>query len=393
MIGNLIKKIQSLENENVTLKNLLKETQTELSISSQVVSDKIASSHQDKYIETLMQEITALKTFINEKNDNNISHSNAREHNEIDSLKAKLSEQEMSNLREKYASEIEHLKSRNNELNHLYETEMDEKNSKILALQGEIDQLKHSLIKSTENIQVLKLQVESSSQDAQAQSSKNDLQTEIIKLKEKIISLETEIAKIKTDYQHKLTETTQLSETKLKELELKFNKEKEETMDAAASEIEAVEKSKNDEIAALVAQLASTSLNAKTLITQLSHVAKQSNSIKSQLGYITDATKKDINDLSASMRLYVSQQVKARVKLAEESLHAMTAKYKREMTERKKLHNVIQELKGKFISICISIFIIIIIYSMRIIFFIYQSNLIYSLYIFLSNFYYRIWLH
>ena len=50
--------------------------------------------------------------------------------------------------------------------------------------------------------------------------------------------------------------------------------------------------------------------------------------------------------MSQAMRLYVSQQVKARVKLAEESLYTMTSKYKKEMTERKKLHNLIQELKG-----------------------------------------------
>ena len=51
--------------------------------------------------------------------------------------------------------EIDHLKARNNELNNLYETEMEEKTNKILALQSEIEQLKQSLLSSTENIQVL----------------------------------------------------------------------------------------------------------------------------------------------------------------------------------------------------------------------------------------------
>ena len=50
--------------------------------------------------------------------------------------------------------EIDHLKARNNELNNLYETEMEEKTNKILALQSEIEQLKQSLLSSTENIQV-----------------------------------------------------------------------------------------------------------------------------------------------------------------------------------------------------------------------------------------------
>jgi hypothetical protein len=346
----LIKKIQTLENENSTLKSLLKEAQTELSISSQAVTDKITSSHQDKYIETLMQEITSLKAFMNEKNESSITQSNAREQKEIESLKAKLSEQEINALKEKYSAEIEHFKTRNNELNHLYETEMEEKSNKILSLQTEIDDLKHSLITSTENIQVLKLQVESSQV---TQSSKNEMQTENLKLKEKIINLESEIAKIKNDYQHKLTESNQIYDSKMKEMELKHNKEKDETMDAAALEIEAVEKAKNDEIASLVlqkqsleSQLASSNVNAKNLVTQLSRVSKQSNFIRSQLGYVADATKKDLSDLSASMRLLVSQQVKARVKASEESLQVMTGKYKKEMTERKKLHNLIQELKG-----------------------------------------------
>ena len=134
----------------------------------------------------------------------------------------------------------------------------------------------------------MKLQVTSSNDTA---TSKNEIQTENLKLKEKIINLETEIAKIKNDFEHKMTEATQISETKMKELEIKFNKEKEETMDAAAVEIESVEKAKNDEIASLMmvkttleSQLASSKTDARKLTKTLIRVSQQAASLKASLG-------------------------------------------------------------------------------------------------------------
>lgn len=345
--GNLIKKIQTLENESSTLKNLLKEAQTELSLSS--VQDQVQTKSQDKYIETLMQEITSLKAVINTKTDTSVA-SNTREQQEIEALKAKLSEQEMNSLKEKYNSEIEHLKAKNAELNNLYEAEMVEKNARVMTLQGEIDNMKSTLINSNENIKVLQLQVASSNE---TQQSKNESETENLKLKERIIVLETEVEKTKNEYQHKLTDLTQSHENKIKENELKYSKEKEETMDACAQEIESVEKAKSAEIAILLltkqtleSQLASSTSNAKNLSALIQRIAMEASLIRQQLIYVSGATKQDLENLSSSLRLFISQQTKARMKASEEALKVITMRYRKETADRKKLHNIIQELKG-----------------------------------------------
>ncbi|CAK9253180.1 unnamed protein product [Sphagnum jensenii] len=158
------------------------------------------------------------------------------------------------------------------------------------------------------------------------------------------------------------------AEAGLKSALARSETEREELMEALAQEVQAVEKAKASELATLkkdilIAErkLEEASKASKMSAASLITVSQEAMALKRELASVSVKTKADIDTAVTDARLAVSQAVIARFKVcgielvgtsltvaqdSDTQLKALTAKYKKEMLERKRLHNQVQELKG-----------------------------------------------
>ena len=151
------------------------------------------------------------------------------------------------------------------------------------------------------------------------------------------------------------------------ETEERLEAEKEEMIEAMAQEVDELETTKDAEIAVLQKDLADTSERIAVLTRarmaaedQLRKASQSNNRLKQNLAQVTDSVK-TLQDSHRSLAASSLQQMTefkqsfkgmfaggliGRLKSMQREMGSINERYMKEMMERKKLHNVIQELKG-----------------------------------------------
>jgi kinesin family protein C2/C3 len=151
------------------------------------------------------------------------------------------------------------------------------------------------------------------------------------------------------------------------ETEERLEAEKEEMIEAMAQEVDELETTKDAEIAVLQKDLADTSERIAVLTRarmaaedQLRKASQSNNRLKQNLAQVMDSVK-TLQDSHRSLAASSLQQMTefkqsfkgmfaggliGRLKSMQREMGSINERYMKEMMERKKLHNVIQELKG-----------------------------------------------
>eukprot|EP01033_Poteriospumella_lacustris_P001884 gene1884-1370_t len=217
------------------------------------------------------------------------------------------------------------------------ELQMTTKDSQINSLRSEVDSQKKLV--------------------AFEQAEKTKLQAELSALQAKISAMEVERAQEKSSTESsvasKIKAANDAAERKLRETIDHYEQEKKELEDAMAAEIEEIEKSKEDEKAKFSAeidkrekQLAALKKVNATLNRNLQKVRRNMEDISGTLQGLRTDSRRELQDFGRAIRTEYSALITSRLRAVAEENRAIQAKYVREMTERKKLHNMIQELKG-----------------------------------------------
>ncbi|KAH8057980.1 hypothetical protein JL722_6524 [Aureococcus anophagefferens] len=132
-------------------------------------------------------------------------------------------------------------------------------------------------------------------------------------------------------------------------------KEKEQLMSAMEKEVEALiaeERAKFDkERERLEKSAAKAKKSAKGNTKALSALAKQVRALKPQIAAARREARATLAELPAVSK-DVAAQILSRVRSTERELAETTRKYKRELGERKRLHNLVQELRGNIRVFC-----------------------------------------
>jgi kinesin family protein C2/C3 len=184
---------------------------------------------------------------------------------------------------------------------------------------------------------------------AQEQQKKSD--------EEAAAKLKSELGKLRAE----LTDAFAAEkESVVTEVETRMEAEKEEMMEALAQEVDDVESSKNEEIEGLKARAEQLASNAKRAEDRLVAVKQSSGAIISGMRGASDEvlalkrekeqlkqlTKQQMNEMKQAIKASFGGALMGKMKAMNDDLSFMTVKYNKEFEERKKLHNVIQELKG-----------------------------------------------
>jgi len=188
---------------------------------------------------------------------------------------------------------------------------------------------------------------------AEKDKAASSIQLESDKLRKDIAAAEAKHSQSRTEFENKLKESKVQSENKLKELEKRLEAEKEEMMDAMALEVEEIEKTKGSEKDKLVAE--------KSLLERLcAHYKAANNKLSSALQKLNEQAKalskeyrascgqyrKELNEMGGQFKSYYLPSLVEQLREVNELMKQTNLKYRKEMTERKRLHNVVQELKG-----------------------------------------------
>eukprot|EP01041_Mallomonas_annulata_P000189 gene189-331_t len=181
-------------------------------------------------------------------------------------------------------------------------------------------------------------------------------QAEVNKLQGEISELNKTIEKIKIESKQALekqaAEFKDAEEKNLKELEIRHEAEKDELTEAMAAEVEAVEKKYADEgenaskeTQKLKLTLSKVSGANKKLFSGLNSMKTKITGMKSIYKIQQNDARKMQDDI-ISLKAEMKRSLLMTLKDYDGRMDEMKRKYKKEMVERKKLHNMIQELKG-----------------------------------------------
>lgn len=246
-----------------------------------------------------------------------------------------------------------------------------EQTAKIKSLEREIKELKEAADASTKEIAKLK-----SAGSAMVSNESNTTATltikeqEIKKLrdseatfknasvdKDKTISKQNlELEKLKADLSSTKNALDALQKTHDKavvDAEARLESEKEEIMEAMAQEVDELEKSKADELAAektLGAKHEKVSAHLRKAITgqtsSIRALKEQCSIVKKEQKSMVMVARKEIDDMRDLMKTYYTSTLINGIRAAQEEMNGIRDKYTHEMKERKRLHNLVQELKG-----------------------------------------------
>ena len=196
--------------------------------------------------------------------------------------------------------------------------------------------------------EVAKLKLEQSSVDSSVQK-----EHEASKSKDNTItSLKAEIDKGKLELT-KMKKEPEEAQNAVKDSNKKLETEKEEIMEVMAQEVEDIEKEKNEEISKLEGKV----INLQKVSDQL---RKGSSAIHNGLGTIQEKasrsnetvrtlkleTKRDMDEMKLQLKNMYASGILNQCKVFMDEMAIVREKYKKEMSERRRLHNLVQELKG-----------------------------------------------
>lgn len=160
-------------------------------------------------------------------------------------------------------------------------------------------------------------------------------------------------------------------EARIKETETRMEAEKEEMMEAVSQEIDEIEKTKQAELATLdrtrSAEVAASKQELAAAVAERARLEGQLVKVQSASSVISggmvtlirkmrvlsadykrgmEANKQEMADMRGSFKTLLGASLVGKLRALDDSLKLVTSRYMKEMAERKKLHNAIQELKG-----------------------------------------------
>mmetsp|Transcript_23962 Transcript_23962/g.24201 ORF Transcript_23962/g.24201 Transcript_23962/m.24201 type:complete len:789 (+) Transcript_23962:130-2496(+) len=193
--------------------------------------------------------------------------------------------------------------------------------------------------------------------NAAAASGAAGATTEAQRLRGEISDLQAALEKTKAEAKASLekqgSELRATADKRVKDLETKMEAEKEEMMDAMAQEVEAVEKKYNEEGSQkekenikLRESLSKMSGTNSKMTSGLRGLKKKMAEIKRQHKTLKTDTKTQVQDLKGALKDHMGRSIITSLKEHDKKMEEIKKKYKKEMNDRKKLHNQIQELKG-----------------------------------------------
>jgi hypothetical protein len=180
------------------------------------------------------------------------------------------------------------------------------------SVTGDVEILKVENAQKASKIASLEKDIASLSGPVTTSVASNHLDAKVKELNEDIVAMKKEIERATIDSEKRLTaktfEMTNLADTRVKEVETRLETEKEEMMEAMAQEVDEIEKSKDEEKAAILAEKETLLLNlaasanvTRAVTTNLSKIrTKFSNLVRDQRNLST-ATSKDLSDMKQAM--------------------------------------------------------------------------------------------
>lgn len=227
-----------------------------------------------------------------------------------------------------------------------------------------------------------KLEAGTKASASAATDATKSLEAELAKATKEIADLNNKLEQVKKEGEDRLAakvaELTKLADERVSEIETRLETEKDVMMEAMAQEVDAIEKQKDAEKDAVEAQknaleaeknaliaenaktkaladaeiqkmsskladaLKSNSLNAERILSLHQMVSAVSKAAKNN----ATVTKGELADMKYALKNTLGNTIMAKLKAKDDEIVTLVGKYRKEMTERKKLHNMIQELKG-----------------------------------------------
>lgn len=220
-----------------------------------------------------------------------------------------------------------------------HQTCIDEKDGQISSLLNNIEQLRRTSSTNSKD--------------------KQDLEQEITRLRKESSQLEgrlkqtVTIAEAEGLVAAKTRELNEAAEKRLKDAQVKLEAEKEEMMEALSQEVEEIEVTKKREIDQLGVQIgdlrkkleSSTSFKGQ-LQGYVVKVAKRNRQLSKEYKKLQTSTAKDLEDMKYAMKSVLSGSLMSKLKGMDDEMKVISTRYRRELAERKRLHNMIQDLKG-----------------------------------------------
>lgn len=169
-------------------------------------------------------------------------------------------------------------------------------------------------------------------------------------------TLTKENAKLKKDFEllsQELKNEKETAQKQIQALEERIETEKEEIMEAMAQEVDEIEKAKADEIdkhlssSARQLKLCSHLKDAMTRQEKgLANIKGSTSVVLKENKKLIASTQQDLDNMKAQLKSLFSSSLMEGIKGAQNEVVNMRNKYLKEMVERKRLHNMVQELKG-----------------------------------------------
>lgn len=213
------------------------------------------------------------------------------------------------------------------------------------------------LAKKDQEIKNLKEEISNLMAAAASVGVQRSLEEEIRTVKVEVADLEKQLERTRKEAEDRLAaRTAELgaeTEKRVREMQTRLEGEKDEMMEAMAQEVEDIEKTKNAEKEILLKEkkMLQDNLTAalgaqkpmKQSLKQMSkYIAEYSKNMRGTLA----ATRKEVADMKGALKTQIDGRLIARLKQQDAEMKEIMERYKRELSERKKLHNIIQELKG-----------------------------------------------
>lgn len=357
------KEIQSLKQELMECKQKIKQLHDkESGLKETFENSKLHLEKQEMdfkdQINSLTRELSECK-LQNEKDQRTIEMFN-NEKEKTDSTMANISIEHLTLLKE----EISDFQTR---LKHLHAEDVENKeriNAKELEcrqlfhektqLEAEIEKIQQ---KTDEEIQKMKdVSTASESQKTEMETRLKSKESECAVHIKKIQSLELEMSNIATKHQRELNSEKQIITNLQKEKDAlveEFETEKEELMDALTQEIADVEAKGKEELDALNRKIQSLSdsllkqqQSKKILLQNMKRSSQTIQTLKASQNQLKNDVSAQLRDMSHRMKAEYTPMVSRNMSKLVQGWDNMAVKYKKELAERKKLHNLVQELKG-----------------------------------------------
>jgi kinesin family protein C2/C3 len=226
--------------------------------------------------------------------------------------------------------------------------------AELAALNGLVQKHEASLRSQAAAIDAKSKQLDAA--EAEVASLKSASSNSSSKSQEEVAVLVAALAKSRRELEEARAQQTAESAAaaaQLKALEERMSAEKEELMEAVAQEVELVERTKAEEaaalqlsVAALEAQVTASRKESGDLASGLQKLHKAAHDMSSANAHVSAVTRKELGEMRVALLNNFKGEFVKKLRHANKEYLELKDKYLKEMGERRRLHNIVAELKG-----------------------------------------------